>query len=52
MTHKGIDENIQIFDFKLNDEEIQYIDTYDTGSGIEYYRKARNHKYFPFGVEF
>lgn len=52
MTHKGMDENIQIFDFKLDDEEINYIDSFNTGAGIVYYREARNHKYFPFGVEF
>lgn len=52
MTQKGILENIQIFDFKLNDEEIQHIDTFNTDAGIVYYREARNHKYFPFGVEF
>lgn len=52
MTQKEIDKSIQIFDFTLNDEEIQYLDTFNTGSGIVYYREARNHKYFPFGVEF
>lgn len=52
VTPKRIDENIEIFDFKLTDDEIKYIDTFNTGERVIHYIEASKHKHFPFGIEF
>lgn len=52
ITPKRIEENIQVFDFKLTAEEIKFIETFNTGERAIKYLDARNHKEFPFGLEF
>lgn len=52
VTPKRIEENIQIFDFKLTDDEMKFIDKFNTGERAIRYLNARNHKEFPFGIAF
>lgn len=52
VTKNRIFENIDIFDFKLTDAEITYIDTFNTGERVCAYDEARNNVHFPFAIEF
>lgn len=49
-------ENIEIFDFELNPEDVAVMETFDTGdrtvSPFAKDVKAFNHKYFPNSIEF
>lgn len=47
-----IKENINIFDFKLNDEEIALMDSFHTGQRSVPFALCTKHKYFMFGIEF
>ncbi|CAD7083085.1 unnamed protein product [Hermetia illucens] len=48
-----IDENIDIFDFKLTADEMKYLDSLNTGKRIcEFEFVDKNHKYYPFNAEF
>jgi len=50
-----IEENISIFDFELNENEVTLLDTFNTGTialPIELQSDNFGHKYFPFGIEF
>ncbi|XP_037907961.1 1,5-anhydro-D-fructose reductase-like [Hermetia illucens] len=51
---KRLEENINIFDFKLTEDEIKVVDSFHTGERINPFNlvKAQNHKYFPFALEF
>ncbi|XP_055377208.1 1,5-anhydro-D-fructose reductase-like [Condylostylus longicornis] len=54
-SNKGrILENFDIFDFKLNDDDIKIIDKFNTGERLVPFDliKGQNHKYFPFNIEF
>lgn len=52
VNKKRIEENIAIFDFKLTPDEIEYIDSFNTGERVIHFTESRNDKYFPFGIEF
>lgn len=52
VTPKRIEENIDVFDFKLIDDEIKYIDTFNTGERVISFLESRTDKYFPFAIEF
>jgi len=49
-------ENMDIFDFELNNEEVAYMETFETGQRTQprNYKEVKsfNHKYFPFNIEF
>lgn len=47
-----IKENINIFDFKLSDEEIAFMDTFHTGQRSVPFALCTKHKYFMFAIEF
>lgn len=47
-----IAENIQIFDFKLTSEEIKEIDKLDSGLRICPAMELKDHKNYPFNIEF
>ncbi|XP_034107324.1 aldo-keto reductase family 1 member B1 isoform X1 [Drosophila nasuta] len=51
---KRISENFDLFDFSLTDEEKAVLDSFNTGERMVPLNliKARNHKYFPFAIEF
>ncbi|KAH8369805.1 hypothetical protein KR093_000997 [Drosophila rubida] len=51
---KRINENFDLFDFTLTDEEKSVLDSFNTGERIVPFNliKARNHKYYPFAIEF
>lgn len=49
-------ENIDIFDFDLNEEDVAVLETFDTGDRTisPFYKDAKtsDHKYFPKNIEF
>lgn len=47
-----IQENINLFDFKLTDEEIQVMDSFNTGDRMVPFKLCLKHKYYPFNIEF
>ncbi|XP_012256104.2 aldo-keto reductase family 1 member B1-like [Athalia rosae] len=47
-----IQENINIFDFKLTPEEVAIIDKFDTGMRVTSADELKNHKEYPFHAEF
>lgn len=50
-----IKENIDIFDFELNENEVALLDTFNTGTialPLELQSDNFGHKYFPFDIEF
>lgn len=49
---KRIEENINIFDFKLTEEEIEIIDTFDCNGRICPAEGMEQHKYYPFHIPF
>lgn len=52
VTKSRIYANIDIFDFKLTEEEIAYIDTFNTGERIAPFSEAVNNIHYPFNIEF
>ncbi|KYN03395.1 putative N(2),N(2)-dimethylguanosine tRNA methyltransferase [Cyphomyrmex costatus] len=51
-SKKRIEENIDIFDFKLTPEEIVTIDKFDCDGRIVQLKKYETHKDYPFRLEF
>ncbi|KAM7358189.1 uncharacterized protein ACRADG_003245 [Cochliomyia hominivorax] len=49
-----IEENFNVFDFKLSAEDIAIMDTFHTGERLVPFNliKGQNHKYWPFSIEF
>ncbi|XP_051170315.1 aldo-keto reductase family 1 member B1-like [Leptopilina boulardi] len=47
-----IEENIKVFDFKLTSEEIKEIDKLDSGLRVCPALEMKNHKDYPFNIEF
>lgn len=47
-----IKENINIFDFELNNEEVALMDTFHTGQRSVPFSLCTKHKYFMFNIEF
>lgn len=45
-------ENIDIFDFSLTEQEIQIMDSFNTGQRLVAMRDARNSPYWPYGIKF
>jgi aldehyde reductase len=45
-------ENLNIFDFKLSDDEIKFMETFHTGQRSFPLEFCRGHKYFMFNEEF
>ncbi|XP_055377209.1 aldo-keto reductase family 1 member B1-like [Condylostylus longicornis] len=52
VTKERIRQNIDIFDFKLTDEEHKILDSYNTGERLIPMDHAKNSKYYPFNVEY
>lgn len=55
INRQRLDENISIFDFELNDKEMEVMDTFNTGKRalpMKYQSFNFNHKYFPYDAEF
>ncbi|XP_050080783.1 1,5-anhydro-D-fructose reductase-like [Anopheles maculipalpis] len=47
-----IRQNIDIFDFKLTEEEIKVMDGFNTGGRTVPFNFSNQHKYFPFNLEY
>lgn len=52
VTKQRIEENIDVFDFKLTEDEVKLIDTYNTGERVIHFLESRTAKQFPFNIEF
>ena len=52
VTKSRIIENIDVFEFKLTDEETAFMDSFHTGTRIVGLSDAKHSKYWPFGIEF
>lgn len=52
VTKHRIEENIDVFDFKLTEDELKLIDTYNTGERVIHFLESRNDKHFPFAIEY
>ncbi|XP_050300135.1 1,5-anhydro-D-fructose reductase-like [Anthonomus grandis grandis] len=52
VTPSRIKENIDIFDFELNDEEVAYLDSCDKNKRVCPANDWKDHKYFSFNAEF
>ncbi|KAL9702151.1 hypothetical protein quinque_005669 [Culex quinquefasciatus] len=46
-----IKQNFDVFDFSLNDEEVQYMDTFQSERTLPF-PPLKKHKYYPFNAEF
>jgi diketogulonate reductase-like aldo/keto reductase len=51
-NEQRIVENISIFDFELTNEEMQFMDGFNTGLRTVPFNACKSHKYFMFGIEF
>ncbi|XP_070499758.1 aldo-keto reductase 1B-like [Chironomus tepperi] len=45
-------ENISIFDFELSDEEMKFMDGFNTGHRTVPFNACKSHKYYMFNIEF
>lgn len=52
VTKDRIVANINVFDFKLTDEEIQELSTFDRGFRFCALDWVKTHKHYPFGIEY
>lgn len=52
VTKSRIEENFDIFDFTLDQEDISYLDSCNKNQRCSPQTAFRNHKYFPFAIEF
>ncbi|XP_017764961.1 PREDICTED: aldose reductase-like [Eufriesea mexicana] len=52
VTKSRIDQNIDVFDFKLSPEDIEYIDTFDCNGRICPLTGSENSPYYPFNIPF
>lgn len=52
VTKSRIEENIKIFDFKLSAEDIAYIDSFDCNGRVCHLDWVKDHKDYPFNIEF
>ncbi|KAJ9579564.1 hypothetical protein L9F63_004749 [Diploptera punctata] len=52
VTASRISDNLNLFDFELTDEDITYIDSFDQNLRICHRDHAKDHKYYPFNIEF
>lgn len=51
-TKSRIIANIDVFDFKLVEEDVDYLDSCNTGERVCGLEAFTEHKYYPFGIEF
>ncbi|KAJ9579568.1 hypothetical protein L9F63_004753 [Diploptera punctata] len=52
VTKSRIEQNFNIFDFELADEDMKYIDTFDCDGRVCHLNWIKDHKHYPFNVEF
>jgi len=52
VNNKRIEENIDVFDFKLTADEIKLMDTFNTNERVISYLESKHDKYWPFGIEY
>lgn len=52
VTPSRIRDNIDIFNFELSDDDITYIDSFNQDLRICHRDHAKDHKYYPFNIEF
>lgn len=52
VTKSRIEQNIDIFDFKLTADEIAYLDTFHTGARQIALSDCKKAKHYPFSIPF
>ncbi|XP_018336718.1 1,5-anhydro-D-fructose reductase isoform X2 [Agrilus planipennis] len=52
ITKSRIIENINIFDFKLDEEDVAYLDSLNKNDRICHFPEFQDHKNYPFNIEF
>ncbi|XP_063609217.1 aldo-keto reductase family 1 member B1-like [Penaeus indicus] len=52
VTKARIEANFQVFDFTLSDEDIKVIDSFDCNGRLLHLDWVKDHKYWPFNIEF
>lgn len=52
VTKSRIEENLKVFDFQLSDEDIKYINSLDCNGRVCHLDWIKDHKLYPFNVEF
>lgn len=52
VTKSRIEQNIDIFDFKLTADEIAIMDTFHTGERLVGLSDCKKSKHYPFGIPF
>lgn len=52
VTASRIRENIEVFDFRLTEEDVKTIDGFNVNERVIGYPESRGHKYYPFDAEF
>lgn len=52
VTKARIIENMQVFDFKLEPEEVKELETFDRGFRFCALEWLKDHKYYPFNIEY
>ena len=52
VTKHRIEENINIFDFALTDDDLAYLDSFNTGERVIHFLESKDDKHFPFKIEF
>lgn len=45
-------ENINVYDFALSADEIEFMGKFNTGTRVIGYPESKGHKYYPFSIEF
>lgn len=48
VTKSRIEENINVFNFKLSAKEIEFMDSFNNGDRVIDLAESKGHKYFPF----
>ncbi|KAK7870468.1 hypothetical protein R5R35_000745 [Gryllus longicercus] len=52
VTKSRIEQNIDIFDFELKNEDMECIDTFDCNGRFCHLNWIKDHKYYPFNIEY
>lgn len=52
ITKSRIIENIDCFDFTLDQKEMDYFDTLNKNIRLATFKDCKDHKYFPFNLEY
>ncbi|KAK3857329.1 hypothetical protein Pcinc_036258 [Petrolisthes cinctipes] len=52
VTKSRIESNLQVFDFELSSEDMKTLDSFDCNGRVLHLNWVKDHKYWPFNIEF